>query len=244
MTGGLPGVEVFLVAGLAVFIGALVQGGLGFGMGLIAAPVLAIADPGLVPVTMLLVTVVLPLLTVVREFTYVDWPEVGWALLGRLPGTGLGLAIVLLASVRVISIAVAIAVLLGVAASLVRWHPEPNPRALLVAGFCSAAIGTATSIGAPPMALLYQNQSGPRVRATLGVFLFVGVTMSLTGLAIAGQVHREDLITAAVLMVPMVVGFVASGPARRLVDSGGIRVAVLVLVTASSLVLLVRALTT
>jgi uncharacterized protein len=40
---------VFLVAGIAVAMGALVQGGVGLGLGLIAAPVVTLLDPALMP---------------------------------------------------------------------------------------------------------------------------------------------------------------------------------------------------
>ena len=41
---------LIVVAGLVVAVGALVQGTVGFGLALVAAPLLAILDPALVPV--------------------------------------------------------------------------------------------------------------------------------------------------------------------------------------------------
>ena len=44
------------MAGAVVLVGALVQGAAGFGLGLLAAPVVALLDPTLVPVSLLVVS--------------------------------------------------------------------------------------------------------------------------------------------------------------------------------------------
>ena len=228
------------MAGVAVLLGSLVQGAAGFGLGLLAAPVVALADPGLVPVALLVVTAVLPLLSVARERAHVDWRGVGWAVLGRLPGSALGAWTVAVLPAAAIGAGVAVVVLAGVAASVLRWRPRPTPRALLVGGFVSGVTGTATSVGGPPVALLYQHADGPRVRATLGAFFTVGIAVSLTLLAATGQVSSSDLLAGVLLLPAMALGFALSGPLRRVVDGGRTRPVVLSLAAASSAVLLVR----
>ena len=76
---------VFLVAGIAVAMGALVQGGVGLGLGLIAAPVVTLLDPALMPGSMLVAGAALPVLILAREARHTDWPGVSWALAGRIP---------------------------------------------------------------------------------------------------------------------------------------------------------------
>ncbi len=230
------------MAGAAVLVGALVQGAAGFGLGLLAAPVVALADPGLVPVALLVVTAALPLLSVLRERTHVDWRGVGWAMLGRLPGTALGAWALLVLPVAAVGVAVALVVLTAVGASVVRWRPSPTPRALVVGGFVSGAAGTATSIGGPPVALLYQGSPGPQVRATLGAFFFLGIVVSLGVLAATGQVQRDDVLAGVLLLPAMALGFALSGPLRAVVDAGRTRPVVLGLAGVSAAVLLVRSL--
>ena len=228
------------MAGAAVLVGSLVQGAAGFGLGLIAAPVVALADPALVPVALLVVTAVLPLLSVAREREHVDWRGVGWAVLGRLPGSALGAWAVAVLAPRAIGAGVAVVVLAGVTASLLRWRPHPTPRALLVGGFVSGVTGTATSVGGPPVALLYQHAEGPRVRATLAAFFTVGIAVSLSLLAATGQVSASSVLAGVCLLPAMAVGFALSGPLRRVVDGGRTRPVVLALAAASAAVLLVR----
>lgn len=223
-----------------MLIGSVVQGAAGFGLGLLAAPVVALLDPTLVPVTLLVVTAVLPLMSVVRERAHVDWRGVGWAMVGRVPGTALGAWAVLALSARAIGVVVALAVLAGVGASAVRWRPSPTPRALVVAGFASGASGTATSIGGPPMALVYQGATGAQVRATLGAFFFVGIVLSLTVLGATGQVQGRQVLAGVLLLPAMGLGFALSGPLRAVVDAGRTRPVVLTLAGVSAGVLLVR----
>ncbi|MCO1660082.1 sulfite exporter TauE/SafE family protein [Pseudonocardia humida] len=231
---------VLLLAGLVVALGALVQGAVGFGLALVAAPLLAIIDPALVPVPLLLVTAVHAVLTVAREPRGADWTGVGWALLGRLPGTALGVLAVALLPTRVFLAVVAGVVLVCAALSVVTWRPRPTVPALLVAGLVSGAGGTAASIGGPPVALLYQDRSGVRVRATLGAYFTAGSALSIGALVAGGQVGVDHLTAAAVLLPAMVVGFLASGPARRFVDRGWVRPAVVGVSALGAGVLLVQ----
>jgi uncharacterized membrane protein YfcA len=226
------------LAGLAVALGALVQGSVGFGIALVAAPLLAIIDPRLVPVPMLLLATAHATLTLRREYRHADWTGVGWALLGRLPGIAIGVLAVAVLPPRWFGLAVAVVVLACVALSVVRWRPRPTVPALLLAGVVSGAAGTASAIGGPPVALLYQHAPGARVRATMAAYFVVGSVLSLTGLFLGGQ-FGGDALRAAATMVPfLVAGFALSGPVRRLLDHGWTRPAVLAMAGAGALALL------
>lgn len=229
------------LAGLAILFGALVQGTVGFGIGLVAAPLLALVDPALVPVPMLLLGTSHAALGLLRERGHADWAGVGWALLGRIPGAALGVLAVVLLPPRWFAVVVAVAVLGCAGLSLVHWRPRPTGPALVLAGVVSGAGGTASGIGGPPVALLYQNADGPRVRATLGAYFTAGSLVSLAALAASGEFTGDAVRAAAVLLPFMIVGFALSSPARRVLDRGWIRPAVLGLATAGALALLVRA---
>jgi hypothetical protein len=229
---------VIVLAGLVVAFGAFVQGTVGFGLALVAAPLLVLLDPALVPVPLLLLATVHALLMLRRELADTDWADVGWALVGRLPGVALGVLAVALLPARWFAAAVATTVLVCAGLSVLRWRPQPTPPALVVAGVVSGAGGTASAIGGPPVALLYQDAGGPRVRATLGAYFAAGSVLSLAGLALAGQVDRDGLLAAALLLPFMVAGFAVSTPARRLLDRGWTRPAVLAVAVGGALALL------
>ncbi len=231
-----------VLAGLAVFAGALVQGTVGYGMNLIAAPLLALVDPALVPVPLLFVALAHAALSVVREREDTDWPGVGWAMLGRIPGTALGVLAVAVLAPGPFATVVGLAVLACVVLSMVSWRPRPRPGPLLVAGVASGTFGTAASIGGPPLALLYQHSPAARIRSTMAALFVLGSALSLAALAVAGQIGSHDLRAALWLLPFLLAGFLVSGPARRLLHGGRIRVAVLTVAAASAVTLIVRGL--
>ncbi len=234
--------DMVVAAGLVLVVGALVQGSVGYGMALVAAPLLAMVDPTLVPVPLILLTSVHAVLAVVRDWRHADWTGIGWAMLGRLPGTGLGVLAVVALSQRVFTVLIGLCVLACVVLSLLRWRPQPRPGSLMLAGLASGAGGTAASIGGPPIALLYQDAEGPRVRGTIGGYFVLGSVTSIAALALAGQVTGESLTKTALFAPFLLVGFALSGPARRVLDNGWTRPAVLAVAAVSAVLLLGRVL--
>lgn len=235
------GVLLALLAA-AVTAGALVQGTVGLGLGLVAAPVVTLADASLMPELMLWLAAALPVLTLAREGRHADGRGLTWALLGRLPGTVLGVVVVAVASDRVLGLAVGGMVLVAVALSVREVSVRIGRRSLVTAGLIGGVTGTATSIGGPPLALLYQHRPGREVRATLAGYFCAGALLSLAGLGVAGELRAREALFALVLLPCLAVGFALSGPLRRRVDAGRIRAAILVVCAASALALVVRSL--
>lgn len=239
------GLEPWALAAIAagVLLGAIVQGVVGLGLNLVAAPVVTLVSPGLVPAVPLCLAVVLPLATLAREWREADWSGLRWALGGRVPGTVGGVAVVAWASDRLLGVGVGVMVLVAV---LLTWRAVRVPVTagwLSAAGFLAGVTGTATSIGGPPVAIVYQHHDGPQIRATLGVFFCVGGLLSLAGLAAGGQLGTHDLYVALLLTPVLGLGHAVAGPLRRHLDAGHSRAAVLVICATSGGVLLVRSLT-
>ncbi|WP_083968323.1 sulfite exporter TauE/SafE family protein [Janibacter melonis] len=207
-----------VVVGVAVALAAMLQGSIGFGMGMIAAPVVALVQPTLLPATLVLLAAVVTTLTLVTDRQHVDLRGTGWALTGRVPGSVAGAAVVALAPDRVLALLVAAVVLAGTVITGLGWRPEPTKGALLTAGAASGLFGTATSIGGPPMALVWQGHHGARLRGTMSAFFLVGSAVSVATLAVAGAVDAE-IMRAVLLLLPMpVVGFVLSRGLNRVLD--------------------------
>lgn len=228
------------VAIAAVGIGALLQGSVGFGFGTFAAPLLAIVDRDLVPGPLLVLALVLTVLVALRDRAALDLRGVRWAVAGRLPGTALGVAAVAALPERGLTILFCVLVLAACGLSLSGWQVAATPPNLVAAGVASGIMGTATSIGGPPVAIVYQRHAGSVLRGTLAGFFVVGATLSVLGLAAAGELGHDELGGAAILLLPMLVGFAMSRPAARVLDRGYTRAAVIVTSVASSLFLLVR----
>lgn len=238
----MPSVTVIVAAGLAVALGALVQSGLGLGVGLIASPVVTLLDPALMPGSMLVVSASLPLLILVREIRHADWGGASWALGGRVAGTALGVWVVTVVSVRVLGLIVGAVVLVAIVLTSVASFVPRNRWTLLAAGAVSGTTATTTSIGGPPVALLYQRESGPRVRATMSAFFVVGGVIGLTALALAGHLPGRDITTGLLLVAFATVGFAAAPRLRRFLDAGRVRPAVLIVAVISAVILVVHSL--
>lgn len=233
-------VEFLLFGGLAALVGAIVQGSVGLGVGLVATPIVTMLFPSLMPGCILVVALVLPLATLAQEFRHVDVRGLGWAFGGRAAGTPFGVLLVAAVPTRVLSIVIGFVVLAALAVTAWARNVPRNRRTLATAGMISGTTGTASGIGGPPLALLYQRESGPRVRATLALFFIGGALLSLATLALAGRLPARQ-ITAGLELLPFVLaGFLAAGPLRRYLDAGRLRVALLIVVGASAVTLIVR----
>jgi uncharacterized membrane protein YfcA len=232
-----------LIVGLCVLaVGATLQGSLGFGMNLVAAPVMAAADPRFVPGPLLVAAALMTLLVLLREHRSVSVRQVGWAFAGRVPGAVAGAAAVAALQVDTLSLVLAVVVLLAVVVSVAGVHVPVSRRSLVVAGAVSGFTGTTTAVGGPPMALLYQHGEGGEVRGNLSGFFLLGVLLSIALLVATGSFGWEQARLGALTSVPVIAGFTLSGWTRRHVDGPRLRPAVLAVAALSATVLLVRTL--
>ena len=225
-----------------VAVGSLLQGAVGFGLSLIAAPLVTLIDPTLVPGPLLLAALVLPVLTAQRDRSWIDLRGVRWALVGRVPGSVLGAVMLTGLSPRSMTLAVGLVVLAGVAMTVSGVRLRPSGPTLLVAGVLSGFMGTTAAIGGPPLALVYQHAEGPRLRGTLAGYFVIAAAISIAVLALAGRFGRHDVLAGLALLPGVVLGYLASHRVARWVDRGFTRHAVLLVSTLAALALVVRAL--
>ena len=238
---GVPVGAVAIIAA-ALVVGALVQGVVGLGLGLVAAPVTVLAAPELMPGLLIALAMVLPLMTLVGQHQDIDWHGLTWSLPLRVVGTVVGVLVVAYFSERALGISIGLMVL---AAVVLTWRAVDIPvtrRTLAAAGFVSGITGTATSIGGPPFALLYQHRSGEQIRSTMAVYFIVGAGLSLTGLAVSGSLTGQELALALLLLPAVLLGVVLSVPVRRHLAPHLVRPAVLSVCAASAVVLLAKSL--
>ncbi|MEM7462278.1 MAG: TSUP family transporter [Pseudomonadota bacterium] len=198
---------LIVVVFVIVFLAAIVQAGLGLGFGLLAAPLLALVNPELVPAP----TLILGFLTagwgVLRERQGIAWNEVGIGSIGR--AAGVVVAAVILANITdretfMLMFGLMIAIAVGLSVS--GWRVPFSGASLISMGVVSGLMGTITSVGSPPMALIYQNHEAKNARPTMAAFFMIGCAFSLIGLAIAGWAGWQDLIFATLMLPPMLAG--------------------------------------
>ena len=234
--------RVVAVVAAVLVVGATVQALVGLGLGLVTAPVVTLLDPALMPELMLVLAALLPMLTLLTSRSDIDWRGLAWLLSARVPGTALGVLLLAALTERYIGVAVGTMVLLAVLLSFKAVLVPVRPTTLVVAGLISGAAGTATSIGGPPVALLYQHRPPAQIRSTLAVMFIAGAVMSLLGLWAGGQFEVRLLLLALLLTPFLAVGAAAGHRLHGRVPDHQLRYAVLAVCAASSAVLLVRSL--
>jgi uncharacterized membrane protein YfcA len=229
-----------LVASIVVAVAALVQGAVGFGLVLVAAPIVTMVDPRLVPGPMLVSAFALTVVMSLRDREGIDGRGIGVAFVGRIPGSLIGAWLLTLLTPAALELVVAGTVILGVAMTGSGLRIPLSRGSLLGAGFLSGVMGTTTAIGGPPIAIVYQHAPGRDLRGTLSGFFVVGSLVSIVTLALVGRFGWADLRLGAALLPATAVGYVLSGPAVRVMDRGYTRLGVLAVSTAAALVLLAR----
>ena len=89
---------------LAVILGALIQGSVGFGFALIVVPILALADPESLPATVLLLALPLSSVVAFRERHSIDLLGFYWLTGGRLLGIAGGLGLLVMVPTSYLSV--------------------------------------------------------------------------------------------------------------------------------------------
>ena len=229
--------EISIIA-VTIIAASALQASIGFGMGMLAAPVIGLIDPTLLPGSIIMLAVVVTAMVAVRERAALDLKGAGWALVGRIPGSLAGAWLVAVLPAEGLAWLVALVVLGGVILAFAGWAPVPGRISLISAGAASGVMGTTTSIGGAPMALIWQRSHGPRLRGTMSAFFLVGSTISLVALIAVGAVTRQT-VTLALWMIPAVlVGYLLSRYANRLLDHRRLRLVALCVSTLGAVMLI------
>ena len=225
---------------LAVLAGGLVQGATGVGFALIVAPLLGLLAPTLLPVTVLLLMLPLNVYVLWRERAALDGPGAAWITAGRIAGTLGGVWVLLALSARQLDLFVGGATVAAVAATVVAPAFTPGPRAFGLAGLVTGVTETATGIGGPPLALVYQHQPPPMMRSTIALCFLVGELVSLATLMAMGRIDGAQLEAAALLLPALVVGAVLSRMVHRRINGRVLRIFVQVFAIVSGAALLLH----
>jgi uncharacterized protein len=123
--------ELVLALVLA-FVGSLLQGSIGFGLAVVAAPILLLIDPRFVPAPMMLAAVFLVILIALRERRDVIVRDVGLATVGRLIGTRPAAYALTILPAKAYERVFAGLILLAVGLSVLGWHARRTPLNVVI----------------------------------------------------------------------------------------------------------------
>ncbi|NDZ71435.1 sulfite exporter TauE/SafE family protein [Streptomyces sp. SID10362] len=230
--------QMLAVLAVAVVVAAFVQGSSGLGFALIVAPVAGFIDPGLVPVFVLASMIPLNLYVAWRERTSLDLRGAGWITGARLAATPAGLALLWLIPEHSLGLFVGVATVLAAVVSLAAPTFAPGRAAYVGAGAVTGLTETATGVGGPPLALVYQHRPPAELRSTVAACFLVGEVASLLLLFATGKAAPVELGRAALLLPAIALGAWLSRLVHHRLDGRRMRLFVLVFALVSGVVLM------
>ncbi|MER7951336.1 sulfite exporter TauE/SafE family protein [Streptomyces sp. NPDC096079] len=233
--------ETLTLLAVTVAAASFVQGSSGLGFALIVAPVAGILDPGLLPVFVLASMVPLNLYVVWRERAALDLRGARWIAGARLAATPGGLALLWLIPDQGLGLFVGLATMLAAVVSLAAPVFTPGRAAYVGAGVVTGLTETATGVGGPPLALVYQHRPPGELRSTVALCFLVGEVASLALLFGTGEGDPADLGWALALTPAIAAGAWASRLVHHRVDARRMRLFVLVFALVSGVVLILGA---
>jgi hypothetical protein len=223
-----------------VIIGSTVQASVGFGFALIVVPLLALINPVFVPGPTLLASLLLATIMTLRGHKSIEYVHIGKAAFGLLAGAGLGALAFSFVPTDDLPKLFGGLILLAVVLTLRGWKIPITSGSLLTASMISGVMGTMAGIHGPPLALLYQRETGNRVRAMLAILFVIGYSLSLIALYLAHFIRMREVFLGCSLLPGVVMGYVLSRYVARRLDKGYLRSCILVIATFSGITLLLR----
>ncbi len=232
-----------ILAGWAIIVGsAWIQGSIGFGMGLVAAPFLYMLNPILVPGPLLICAMVLLLFMIRRDGRSVQWKELWWPLLGRCIGTAPAILVLRYCTGDAFSIALGTLLLAAVVMSLRGIHFPPTARNLLCAGAISGFMGATVAASGPAVALVYQHERGERLRGVLSWYFLLGGLVTIPAFYAGGRLGMPEILATLILAPAAPLGYVLSSRTFSHIERRGLRPAVLALSALSGIAVILRGL--
>jgi uncharacterized membrane protein YfcA len=126
--------------------------------------------------------------------------------------------------------------------SAMGFHPRVSQRNAIVAGTASGFMGTTSSIGGPPVALLFQAERASALRGNLAAYFLCSTVIGLSMLTYIGRFGAIEIELTGKLLPGVLLGFVLSLRTSRFLDGGEVRPVVLGLSSAAALAVLLRTL--
>ena len=125
-------------------------------------------------------------------------------------------------------------ILLAVLISIASPKVVATPGTLLVGSTAAGIMGAMVGIHGPAIALVLQNSKPMQARATLGAFFAVGYVIAVALRAVAGLFGAQELMLGLLLLPGVAIGYLAAPAISQFIDQATLRVAILVISSASA----------
>ncbi len=232
------------IAALALLFGCTVYSATGFGIAMVATPImlLAVGDPQTAVVVVTTGATGAGLLIVIQARKDIPYREILPIAAAGALGVPFAVTILKHADPNIIRMGIAALILLLAALSLKEFQGEiPYARVLgVAAGFIVGVILPAFAVGGPliTLFLLARRLRRQAVRAAMAFFLLVLSVFATVGYASAGLYTPERLTLIGIVLIPSIIGFGLGALLIRYLNEKMFRYVVLGIIVLSSGVIL------
>lgn len=233
---------VFLLLATTVTIAAFIQGAVGVGFALICAPVIGLIDPTLLPVSLLILMLPLNVYLAWRERPALDSNGTLWITVGRTVGAVGGVLILSRISPHDLNLFIGASTIAAAIATLCAPTFAPGRNALITAGAVTGITETATGIGGPALAMVFQHYRAPALRSTIALCFAIGEAVSLTMLSFTGQINAGRFVSALLLVPPVILGAFISQHVHQRLNGKRLRISVMAFAIVSGAAILYQTL--
>lgn len=235
----MTGIEIALIIAFTG-MGAMVQGCMGIGVGLIAGPVLVSIDPGFAPGPLLFVAQIVAIRHVIVEREHIDRPALRNALMGLPVGIALGLTVLVMVNEQLLAIIVGSATALAAIALLAGASARQTSTSERIAGGACAFASITAGLPGPPLVVAFSDMKPATLRGTTGALIFAVAVVAAIALVLSGEFGSHEFRLLLLMIPGAVLGLLAARVMRPRLDRPWFRTAVLILAAAGGAALVLR----
>ena len=240
-----PVLSIFEIIVIVLFTtaGALVQGGAGIGLALVAGPALVFIDPAFVPGPLMLAAQATNIRHVVVEGEHLDRGICTRALYGVPVGLIAGLVVLSTVDETTMAVIVGSATAMAAIVLLAGVHVVRTPRIEMAAGVLTAFATVTASLPGPPIIVALNDLEAKRLRPTCAAIILVVSIFGFIGLVATGNFGADEVVLTMWLVPGIATGMVLARWARPHMDGPGFRPTVLTIALVGGIALVVRSIT-
>ena len=243
----LTGFDLFFSI-LIVAAGATVMGTIGFGIVLVAAPVVLLyLEPQQAVVVLNGLTAILMVMVLMRTWRFLEFRASVGLVLGGMAATPIGVLALNAASAGVLRVTIAVVIIILALFSLTNIQlpfAQRRPAGPFF-GFLTSLSVTTIGIGGPIGAIyvIAQRWKAETVRAVLALFFLVSNTLAFALYSATGLVDGNTLANIGALIPGLIIGFGLASVLVTRINDRTFRYAVVGVIVVAGGVMLVRELT-
>lgn len=235
MTGTQIAIIILLTAA-----GSIVQGSIGIGLGLIAAPALVAIDPAFTPGPLLIVAQMVGVRHIVAEREHADIPAFKNSMLGVPFGVVGAIVVLEMMSARWLGIVVGSLTAMAAAGLLMGMSFKRSKRAEVVAGLACAFASLTAALPGPPVICVYNDMKPSTLRPTSSLLILSVAVIGFVSLFLTGNFGSHEVELLGWLVPGALIGLFAARYVRPHLNRPWFRPLVLVIALVGGLALVAR----